>query len=40
VPGTKHRSVGPVTLLEFTEAGPDDIIRHEDDYGREGRTGR
>lgn len=34
-----HRSVGPVTLLEFTTAGPDDIVRHEDDHGRAGTIG-
>ena len=38
-PGDIHRSVGPVTLLEITTAGPDDIIRHEDDHGREGTMG-
>lgn len=39
LPGDLHRSVGPVTLLEFTTAGPHDIVRHEDDYMREGLTG-
>lgn len=34
VPGQTHRSVGPVVLLEVTGAGPDDIIRLEDDHGR------
>lgn len=37
--GDMHRSVGPVTLLEITTAGPDDIVRHQDDHGREGTTG-
>lgn len=39
LPGDLHRSVGPVTLLEFTTAGPLDIVRHEDDYMREGTIG-
>lgn len=38
-PGARHRSVGPVTLLEVTTAGPNDIDRHEDDFGRVGEVG-
>lgn len=38
-PYTIHRAIGPITLLEFTTASDDDIVRHEDDYGREGTSG-
>jgi hypothetical protein len=38
-PGMIHRSIGPVQLIEFTTAGPNDIVRHEDDFGREGTVG-
>jgi mannose-6-phosphate isomerase-like protein (cupin superfamily) len=33
-PGTVHRTIGPVTLIEVTTLHDDDIIRLEDDYGR------
>jgi mannose-6-phosphate isomerase-like protein (cupin superfamily) len=29
-PGKIHRTVGPITLLEFTTASPDDIVRRAD----------
>jgi mannose-6-phosphate isomerase-like protein (cupin superfamily) len=33
-PGTIHRTVGPCMLLEVTTLENDDVVRHEDDYGR------
>lgn len=36
VPGQMHRSVGPLLLLEITTDDDDDVVRHRDDYGREG----
>lgn len=33
-PGTIHRTVGPCLLVEVTTLHNDDVIRHEDDYGR------
>jgi mannose-6-phosphate isomerase-like protein (cupin superfamily) len=35
-PGRVHRSVGPCTLLEITTKDNEDVVRVEDDYGREG----
>ena len=36
-PNTPHRLTGPCTILEATTGGGDwDIIRMEDDYGRQG----
>lgn len=37
-PGTIHRSVGPLMLIEVTTPENDDVVRHEDDYGREETT--
>lgn len=34
VPGTIHRTVGPVVLFEVQTNFPDDVIRIADDYGR------
>jgi mannose-6-phosphate isomerase-like protein (cupin superfamily) len=34
VPGTVHRTVGPVRLIEVTTPQNDDVVRLEDDYGR------
>lgn len=31
---TLHRSIGPVTLLEFTSHPNDDVVRISDDYNR------
>jgi|SRR6185436_2808490 len=33
-PGTIHRSIGPVTLLEVTTHPDTDVVRLEDDYAR------
>jgi mannose-6-phosphate isomerase len=38
-PGTVHRAVGPLTILEISTNHPDDVVRHEDDYGRSATDG-
>lgn len=30
-----HRAVGPLLILEISTNHPDDVVRHNDDYGRE-----
>ena len=39
-PGRKHRfsAVTDVELYEVSTAFPDDVVRHSDDYGREGTS--
>jgi mannose-6-phosphate isomerase-like protein (cupin superfamily) len=39
-PGMIHRTVGPCTLLEVTSLENWDVVRHADDYGREGEEER
>lgn len=33
-PGTMHRATGPLVMLEVSTDHPDDVVRHQDDYGR------
>jgi len=33
-PGTVHRAIGPITMLEVTTLENDDVVRVEDPYGR------
>lgn len=33
-PGTVHRTVGPVRLIELTSMDNEDVVRLADDYGR------
>ena len=33
-PGVIHRTVGPCQLIEITTLENEDVIRHDDDYGR------
>lgn len=34
-PGEVHRAIGPLLILEISTNHPDDVVRHNDDYGRE-----
>lgn len=34
VPGDVHRAVGPLLIMEISTNHPDDVVRHEDAYGR------
>jgi mannose-6-phosphate isomerase-like protein (cupin superfamily) len=36
-PNTIHRTFGSVLLFEVSTNHPDDVVRHADDYGREGQ---
>jgi mannose-6-phosphate isomerase-like protein (cupin superfamily) len=39
-PGTKHRLIGAIAVVEVAKGSDSDIVRIEDDYDREGTTER